>query len=69
LAENLYFAQPYHSYTASHGAGLNKNHNGLLRKFFLKQMALDEVSEKEAFRVTDLMNNRPKFKTPFEVFA
>jgi len=36
-------------------------------------MALDKVSEKEAFRATDLMNNRPRkclgYKTPFEVFA
>jgi len=34
---------------------------------------LDDISEKEAFRVTDLMNNRPEkclgWKTPFEVFA
>jgi IS30 family transposase len=33
----------------------------------------DNVSEKEAFRATDLMNNRPRkclgYKTPFEVFA
>ncbi len=31
------------------------------------------MSEKEAFRATDLMNNRPRkclgYKTPFEVFA
>ncbi|CAC9571293.1 hypothetical protein [uncultured Gammaproteobacteria bacterium] len=36
-------------------------------------MALDNVSEKEAFRATDLMNNRPRkclgYKTPFKVFA
>ncbi|SSC07874.1 Mobile element protein [bacterium endosymbiont of Bathymodiolus sp. 5 South] len=36
-------------------------------------MVLDNVSEKEAFRATDLMNNRPRkclgYKTPFEVFA
>jgi hypothetical protein len=36
-------------------------------------MALDSVSEKEAFRATDLMNNRPRkclgYKTPFKVFA
>jgi hypothetical protein len=53
--------------------GLNENHNGLLRQFFPKRMALDNVSEKEAFRATDLMNNRPRkclgYKTPFEVFA
>jgi IS30 family transposase len=34
---------------------------------------VDKVSEKEAFRATDLMNNRPRkclgYKTLFEVFA
>jgi hypothetical protein len=25
-----------------------------------KQMALDKVNEKEAFKATDLMNNRPR---------
>jgi IS30 family transposase len=73
LAENLdcntYFTKPYHSWER----GLNENHNGLLRQFFPKRMALDNVSEKEAFRATDLMNNRPRkclgYKTPFEVFA
>jgi hypothetical protein len=34
--------------------GLNENHNGLLRQFFPKRMALDNVSEKEAFRAADL---------------
>ncbi|SMN13583.1 Mobile element protein [Bathymodiolus heckerae thiotrophic gill symbiont] len=64
-----YFANPCYSWER----GLNENHNGLLRQFFPKQMALDKVSEKEAFRVTDLMNNRPRkclgWETPFEVFA
>jgi IS30 family transposase len=44
-----------------------------LRQFFPKQMALDKVNEKEVFKATDLMNNRPRkclgYKTPFEVFA
>ena len=73
LAQSLdcstYFAKPYHSWER----GLNENHNGLLRQFFPKQMALDNVSEKETFRIIDLMNNRPRkclgYKTPFEVFA
>jgi IS30 family transposase len=64
-----YFAKPYHSWER----GLNENHNGLLRQFFPKKMALDKVSEKETFKAIDLMNNRPRkclgFKTPFEVFA
>ncbi len=53
--------------------GLNENHNGALRQFFPKQMALDKVNEKEVLETTDLMNNRPRkcleYKTPFEVFA
>ena len=36
-------------------------------------MVLDKVNEKEVFKATDLMNNRPRkclgYKTPFEVFA
>ncbi len=65
----LHFSKPYHSWER----GLNENYNGLLRQFFPKRMALDNVSEKEAFRATDLMNNRPRkclgYKTLFEVFA
>jgi IS30 family transposase len=56
LAEILdcgtYFAKPYHSWER----GLNENHNGLLRQFFPKHMTLDKVSEKEAFKATNLMN-------------
>ncbi|CAB5507600.1 Putative transposase IS (ACLAME 657) [Bathymodiolus thermophilus thioautotrophic gill symbiont] len=73
LAETLscctYFAKPYHSWEC----GLNENHNEPLRQFFPKQMVLDKVNEKEVFKATDLMNNRPRkclgYKTPFEVFA
>jgi hypothetical protein len=48
------------------------NNDPRLPPGFPKRMALDNVSEKEAFRATDLMNNRPRkclgYKTPFEVF-
>ena len=64
-----YFAKPYHSWER----GLNENHNGLLRQFFPKKMPLHKVTEKELFKATDLMNNRPRkclgYKTPWEVFS
>jgi IS30 family transposase len=41
-----------------HCNGLNENHNGLLRQFFPKRMALDNVSEKEAFRATDWLKQQ-----------
>ncbi|SMN02076.1 Mobile element protein [uncultured Candidatus Thioglobus sp.] len=69
LACSTYFAKPYHSWER----GLNENHNGLLRQFFPKHKDLDGVREKEVFRATDLINNRPRKclgrKTPYEVFA
>ena len=69
LSCRIYFAKPYHSWER----GLNENHNGLLRQFFPKQIALDKVNEKEVFKAIDLMDNRPRkclgYKTPFEVFA
>ncbi len=45
----------------------------LLRQFFPKKMPLHKVTEKELFKATDLMNNRPRkclgYKTPWEVFS
>ena len=44
----------------------------LPRPFFPKKMPLYKVTEKELFKATDLMNNRPRkclgYKTPWEVF-
>ena len=45
----------------------------LLRPFFPKKMPLHKVTEKELFKATNLMNNRPRkclgYKTPWEVFS
>ena len=64
-----YFAQPYHSWER----GLNEQSNGLLRRFFPKSMALDNVSEKETLEAINALNNRPRkcldYKTPWEAFV
>ena len=48
-------------------------HTFLLRQFFPKKMPLHKVPEKELFKATDLMNNRPRkclgYKTLMEVFS
>ena len=42
-------------------------------RFFQRRMPLHKVTEKELFKATDLMNNRPRkclgYKTPWEVFS
>ena len=62
-----YFAKPYHSWER----GLNENHNGLLRQFFPKQIPLPQLSEhqlseKDLFKATDLMNNRTRSLSDFQ---
>lgn len=64
---DIYFADPYSSWQR----GTNENTNGLIRQFFHKSMKLNDISEEQAKRVEQLLNNRPRksleFKTPFEV--
>ena len=68
LACDSYFAKPYHSWER----GLNENFNGLLRQYFPKGMAFDQLSQKEVCAAVNEMNHRPRkslgFKTPWEVF-
>lgn len=63
-----FFAKPYHSWQR----GLNENHNGLLRQYFPKQSALDNVTQAQVNQAIDEMNHRPRklldYKTPWEVF-
>jgi IS30 family transposase len=64
-----FFARPYHSWER----GLNENSNGLLRQYFPKAMALNNVSEEDVQAATEALNHRPRkclgFKTPWEVFT
>ena len=68
LGSANYFAHPYSSWER----GLNENHNGLIRQYLPKGMALDKVSAVEVKRIQDKLNNRPRkalgYKTPNEVY-
>ena len=63
-----YFAHPYHSWER----GLNENHNGLIRQYLPKGMALDQVTNEEVRAIQNKLNNRPRktlgYKTPNEVY-
>ena len=68
LKADFYFAKPYHSWER----GLNEHTNGLVRHYFPKGTSFDTISNKDAARVENLLNNRPRkilnFKTPIEAF-
>jgi IS30 family transposase len=68
LGADNYFAHPYHSWER----GLNENHNGLIRQYLPKGMALDKVTAEEIRVIQDKLNNRPRklldYKTPNEVY-
>ena len=68
LAADFYFAHPY----ASWERGANENMNGLIRQFFPKKMAFDDITDQDIAFVTHRLNHRPRkclgFKTPHEVF-
>jgi IS30 family transposase len=69
LGADNYFAHPYQSWER----GLNENHNGLIRQYLPKGMALDKVTAEEIILIQDKLNNRPRkllgYKTPNEVYA
>lgn len=68
LGTDNFFAHPYHSWER----GLNENHNGLIRQYLPKDMALDKVTSKEISCIQNKLNNRPRktlnYKTPNEVY-
>jgi IS30 family transposase len=67
LGADNYFAHPYHSWER----GLNENHNGLIRQYLPKYMALDKVTAEEITLIQNKLNDRPRkllgYKTPNEV--
>ena len=52
--------------------GLNENHNGLIRQYLPKGMALDKVTDEDIILIQNRLNNRPRklldYKTPNEVY-
>lgn len=66
LDADVYFCRPYHSWEK----GLVEQHNGLLREFWPKQMALDTLTPQAVSRVEARLNGRPRrvlgYATPAE---
>ncbi len=67
LGAQWYFAHPYHSWER----GSCENANGLIRQYFPKGMDFDKLTQKDAGRVMEKPNSRPRkclgFKTPNQV--
>ncbi|MBI4999488.1 IS30 family transposase [Candidatus Gottesmanbacteria bacterium] len=63
-----YFADPYSSWQR----GTNEYHNGLLRRYFPKGTALNDLTQEELDDIVWEINNRPrkglKYSTPQEIF-
>jgi len=68
LGADNYFAHPYCPWQR----GLNENHNGLIRQYLPKGMALDKVTAKDIQTKLIQLNNRPRkllgYQTPNEVY-
>ena len=66
LNADVYFCRPYHSWEK----GLVEQHNGLLREFWPKHIALDTLTPQAVSRVEALLNARPRrilgYATPAE---
>jgi transposase, IS30 family len=63
-----YFADPYSSWQR----GINEHTNGILRRFFPKNMDFSKLTQNDIDRAVNKINNRPQkslgYKTPYEVF-
>jgi IS30 family transposase len=61
------FAHPYRSWTR----GLNERMNGLIRQYAPKGSCFDHLTEEDAKRIMNKLNNRPRkclcFRTPNEI--
>ncbi len=56
LSAQWYFAHPYHSWER----GSCENANGLIRQYFPKGMDFGKLTQQDADRVMDKLNNRPR---------
>ena len=68
LQADVYFAHPYSSWER----GTNENTNGLVRQYFPKKSAFDNITGEQLQAVVDKLNHRPRkelgWRTPHEVF-
>ena len=68
LDTKFYFAHPYQSWQR----GLNEHTNGLIREYFPKKTAFQDITDRQIVDVQNRLNNRPRkvlgYKTPAEVF-
>lgn len=68
LQADFYFAHPYSSWER----GLNKNTNGLVRKYLKKGSDFGSITNDDLMVIADKLNNRPRktldFATPNEIF-
>ena len=68
LHADFYFAHPYSPWER----GTNENTNGLVRQYFPKKSAFNEITVEQLQRVVDELNHRPRkvlgYRTPHEVF-
>jgi Transposase and inactivated derivatives, IS30 family len=68
LEADFFFAHPYHSWER----GVNENTNGLVRQYFPKKMAFEQITDEQIQAVEDKLNSRPRkrlgYQTPKELF-
>lgn len=58
---SLYFARPYHAWER----GANENTNGLIRQYFKKKEAFQEIGKEQIENVMNKINNRPRKRLGF----
>ena len=64
----VYFADPYSAWQR----GINEHTNGLLRRFFPKNMSFKGLTQNDVDEAVDKLNNMPRkslgYRTPYEIF-
>jgi IS30 family transposase len=68
LESNTFFADPYSSWQR----GTNENTNGILRRFFPKNMDFSNLTQEDVDKVVHKINSIPRkslgYRTPYEAF-